>query len=274
DRASALAIDSIGRIVVAGSAYNGIESNDFALARYNTDGSLDTSFNSSLLCIPNSICNGKLATNFNGGEDVAYGIVLQADGKIVVAGYGDTNLNLVLARYTTHGTLDTTFGGGDGLVTTGSLRSAFALAIDSDGRIVAAGEASNSTDSDFALARYNTNGTLDTTFGGGDGLITTGFFSGEDDSASALAIDSIGRIVVAGYAYVSGTNSDFALARYNTNGTLDMNFGGGGKVTTGFFSGENDSAFALAIDSDGRIVAAGYTDTGPGYGIALARYLP
>ena len=120
---------------------------------------------------------------------------------------------------------------------------------------------------DFALARYNSNGTLDTTFGTG-GKVTTDF-SGNHDWANGLAIQSDGKILTAGVAYDATGNWDFALARYNSDGTLDATFGLDGKVTTEL-GGRFDEAYALALQPDGKIVAAGVARRD----FAFARYNP
>src|SRR5262249_47925604 len=142
---------------------------------------------------------------------------------------------------------------------------ATALKIDSNGKLVVGGRAFNpgsgpstpSTSFDFALARYNADGTLDATFGTG-GKTTTDFF-GNADQVSAIGIASDGKIVAAGFATNCNVGSDFALARYNTNGTLDSGFGTAGKVTTDFTGGE-DRVPAIAIQTDGKIVVAGSTN--------------
>lgn len=173
------------------------------------------------------------------------------------------------------GDLDTTFST-DGKQSTSFGRTtefAEAIAIQTDGKIVVVGSVfTNGAIADFALARYNTNGTLDTTFST-DGKQTTDFSSGGDDRARAVAIQSDGKIVVAGNVRV-GEDPDFAVARYNSDGTLDMTFSGDGRQTTGFFSGSRDEAQAIAIQADGRIVLAGavYKTVSNG-DFALARYL-
>jgi uncharacterized delta-60 repeat protein len=152
---------------------------------------------------------------------------------------------------------------------------AFAVAVDSTGRLVVAGSATNTTTGvDFALARYDSDGNLDTTFGT-NGKITTAVSAGNDtDQAFAVAIDSNGKIVTAGVANGGATGNDFALVRYNSDGTLDSTFGAGGKVITPISAGNGDDrAFALAIQSDGKIVAAGAsTNTVTGSDFALVRY--
>jgi len=163
--------------------------------------------------------------------------------KIVVAGYAHLTggWTFALVRYNTNGTLDTTFGAGGKKTTTfgaPSIAQANSLAIQRDGKIVAAGLTVVNNVANFALARYNSNGTLDTTFGSG-GKAVTDF--GVDDRAFSVALQSDGKIVDAGM-----TGADFALARYNTNGTLDATFGSGGKVITDF-AGANDIALGVAI---------------------------
>jgi uncharacterized delta-60 repeat protein len=133
---------------------------------------------------------------------------------------------------------------------------------------------SSSTAKDFALARYNTNGSLDTSFGTG-GKVTTDF-AGSADEAHGVAIQTDGRIVAAGSAWSGNdsASSDFGLVRYNADGSLDTAFGAGGRVTTDF-SGSEDRASGVAVQSDGKIVAAGYASSSVGYNydFALARYV-
>src|SRR6266568_281258 len=220
---------------------------------------------------------GKVTTDFAGDSDHARAVAIQTDGKIVAAGKATNSRrggeDFALARYNPNGTLDTTFGTG-GKVTTdfaGDADQAFALVLQTDGKIVAAGEATSSRrGEDFALARYNPNGTLDTTFGVG-GKVTTDF-AGNTDRAFGVALQTDGRIVAAGEATAGYRGEDFALARYNSNGTLDTTFGTGGKVITDF-AGDTDRAFALALQTDGQIVAAGEAKTQTKEDFALARYL-
>ncbi|MFL6273632.1 MAG: hypothetical protein ACJ74G_00360 [Blastocatellia bacterium] len=251
DVANDIAIQPDGKIVAAGGALNDTTGSDFALARYNSDGSLDTGFGS----------GGKVTTNFFRAGDTATAIAIQPDGKIVVAGSAlndTTGSDFALARYNNDGSLDTSFGSG-GKVTTdffGDSDEARTIAIQSDGKLVAAGTIGKSgTVTDFALARYNLNGTLDVSFGTG-GKVTTDFF-GKNDGLGDIAIQPDGKIVAAGLALNETAGFHFALARYNSDGSLDTGFGSGGKVTTIFF-GPGDLATTIAIQSDGKIVAAGY----------------
>ena len=258
-----MALQPDGKIVVAGES--GLDGNPkFALARYNPDGSLDATFGG----------DGRITTDFTANEEVAYGVAIQSDGKIVAAGTSGGYAKFALARYNPNGSLDTTFGG-DGKVTTDFTPNAdyaYGMAIQADGKIVAAGDAgATNADGKFAVARYNTNGSLDTTFGG-DGKVTTDLTSYPDDGL-AMAIQADQRIVVVGGAGFGAPNEKFGLVRYNPNGTLDTTFGGDGKVTTDF-GPKPDVVFGVAIQSNGRIVAAGGSSLGPTNNpkFALARY--
>src|SRR5689334_16259888 len=157
------------------------------------------------------------------------------------------------------GDLDSTFGRG-GQVTSdfkGSNDEANAVALQADGKIVAAGirfVGNSASTGDFVVARYNTNGTIDKTFGQGGFVVTD---LGMTESASAVAIQPDGKIVVAGGTYPTFPFLGFyALARYNTNGTLDTTFGNGGLVVTTFNS-QGAFASALVLQPDGKILAAG-----------------
>jgi len=257
DHGYSVAIQSDGKIVVAGDSYNG-SNYDFALVRYNSDGSLDTSFDG----------DGKVTTPIGSSSDYGYGVVVQSDGKILVAGYSGGDFALV--RYNSNGSLDTSFDG-DGKVTTpigSSSDYAYGVALQSDGKIVVAGYMWTGSTWDFALARYSTDGSLDTSFDG-DGKLTTPVGSG-DDYGRGIALQSGGKIVVAGYSY-DGSNADFALVRYNTNGSLDTSFDGDGKVTTAFGSASN-YGYSVALQSDGKILLAGYSYNGSNYDFAVVRY--
>jgi uncharacterized delta-60 repeat protein len=268
--AGAVVIQADGRIVAAGSASFSMGRHDFALARYNTDGSLDASFDG----------DGKVVTDFASGDDHGRAAAIQADGKIVATGTTFLSLNGVprfaLARYNTDGSLDSTFDG-DGRVETAvtSHSQANAAAIQTDGKIVAAGLGWVGETKDFALARYNSDGSVDATFGGGDGHVITDFAGGSDE-ANGVAIQVDGKIVAAGCD--GGVCEDdpidnFAVARYATDGSLDTGFGGGdGKVSTDFASG-TDLATSMALQRDGKIVAAGFAlMPTTGHDFALARY--
>lgn len=264
------ALQADGSIVVVGYAYTGNATGyDFAVARYTSDGQLDATFGS----------GGKLTTSFvNGGTDQATGVVLQADGKIVVTGFasmgGTTGVDFAAVRYLTDGQLDATFGvGGKSTVAfvNGSTDQATSAALQADGKIVLAGFRNSSGNFDFALARLTTDGTLDAGFGSG-GKVTAGMTLSSHDDAQSVAIQADGKIVVAGFSTGPGTY-DFALMRFAGDGVLDSTFDGDGKVVTDFSGGSVDTAQSLAIQADGRIIVGGYTSfqTAPN-DLALARY--
>jgi uncharacterized delta-60 repeat protein len=251
DEANGVVVQPNGKIVAVGGS-----DGNFALMRYRGGGKFDPSFGQ----------QGEVTTDF-GGADVATAVVRLPDGRFVVA--GRSGQDFAVARYTFKGDPDTTFGTQGRVVTDfGGDDRAEAVALQSDGRIVVAGR----SDGDFALARYTTTGGLDTTFDG-DGRVTTDF-SGGQDGALAVAVQSNTEIVAAGTTDQAGS-SDFALARYLPDGSLDASsdplesaFGVGGKVTTDFGGTDPEAAYGVAIQPNGRIVAAG----GALGDFALARY--
>ncbi len=263
DKAFAVAIQPDGMIVVAGSSNNGVDE-DFAVARYDSGGDLDSTFGS----------GGRVITPIGGGDDIASSVALQADNKIVVTGssFNGVATDIAVLRYTITGTLDTTFGS-NGIVTetiTIGDDVANAVAIQADGMIVLAGSAGQ----DFAVLRYDSDGILDTTFGVA-GIVTTDFYV-SNDSAQAIAIQpGDGKLVVAGFAD-SQRSDEFAVARYDTDGSLDTGGFGSPKgwVTTDFATDSIDQAFSVAIQADGKIVLAGFVNEGGGGSddFAAARY--
>ena len=169
------------------------------------------------------------------------------------------------------GDLDLTFSG-DGKQTTDfgfGVASAAATVRQPDGKIIAVGADEGHAGSNFALARYNADGTLDTSFSG-DGKQTTEF--GGEDRATAVALQGDGKIVAVGEGGGSFFLPDFALARYNPNGSLDTSFSGDGKQTTDFGGPDGDGATGVAIQGDGKIVAVGYGGTQRDF--VVARYDP
>ncbi len=261
DRAEALVVQKDKKIVVAGTSFNGSDE-DFALVRYDPNGSLDPTFGT----------GGKVVTPIGSGDDRADALVVQSDGKLVAAGHSEgfgSNDDFALVRYNVNGSLDTSFATG-GKVTTpigSGSDQAYSLGLQKDGGIVAAGLSSNGSNDDFAVARYLPSGSPDPNFGTG-GNVTTSIGSG-DDQVRGLAIQKDAKIVVAGSSS-NGSNNDFALARYNPNGSLDTSFGGGGEVTTPIGT-SHDDAYAIVLQSDGKLVVAGDSAGSP-YDFALARY--
>ena len=267
DGCFAVAVQSDGKIIAAGGAFadSGVTTNDFALARYNSDGSLDGGFGN----------GGKVSTDLGDGvNDEALDVVIQADGKIValVGRAAFTNSDFILVRYNSDGTPDPGFGGGSPVTTDffGGDDFPAALALQSDGKIVAAGAAGGGIGGfDFALARYNSDGSPDATFGIG-GKVTTDFLEGLD-SAHSIVVQGDGKIVAAGLANEKFGDGYFALARYNSDGGPDASFGFGGMVTTGFSGGFGEIG-EMALQCDGKIVAAGIVTVAGTWDGGLVRY--
>ncbi len=272
DEAKSLAIQTDGKILAAGFATDG--DFDFAIARFNTDGTLDTDYSG----------DGKQTVEFTTNEDnVVREVKIDAAGKAVLAGYAfnGNDRDFAIVRLTTQGNLDTTFSS-DGKVTTdfGGNREdqAHSLVISSGGLITVGGSAASASGKrDFALAQYNANGTPRNQFDG-DGRVTTDFTrsTDSDDQIFEIELDSSNQIVAAGSSFETGTNpqEDFALARYNgSTGALDTSVGDGGLVYASFYANLGDQAQAMDLDSQGRWVVGGFTYNNF-RNFALARFSP
>lgn len=255
------------RIVAVGNRC-GDSGCDAAVARYFSWGALDSSFGG---------IDGKQVILYGPGLDnTAQAVVIQPDGMILIAGYRDTGsgFDMVLYRLDYDGFLDPSFSGdGRASIDFGADEYAMDLALQADGKIVVAGSKLEAGLHDFALARLNPDGSLDTTFSG-DGKHTSNF--GANDFAASMAIQSDGRIVVSGSTcdpdLFFGEGCDVAVARYTTGGALDTGFSGNGKVVIGHGTGlDNGSLGGLLISPDGRIVIAGYRNDGNDQDFALYR---
>ncbi len=248
--ANSVVIQSDGKILLGGSSKYYLN-----LVRYNSDGTLDTTFGT----------GGKVITDVNGYySEKCKSVAIQSDGKILLGGYGQHNNNdnpyFIIVRYNTSGSLDATFGI-DGIVI-GDVGKGNSIGIQSDGKILLGGSSNLS----FAIERYNTNGTLDNTFGL-DGKVTTAL--GINGEGNSMVIQSDGKIVLGGSS--SSDNMDFALVRYNSNGTLDIAFGINGKVITPH--GSSSKGNAVVIQSNGKIVLGGNaSNNANNYNFALVRY--
>jgi uncharacterized delta-60 repeat protein len=248
------------KIVMVGNSGGGTS---ITLARYNANGTLDTAFGS----------NGLATTPVNGG---AYSVAIQpADGKIVVGGWytegPSPNTALLLLRYNANGSLDTTFGNNGEVITypvTGP-DQIVSVVVQPDGKIVAGGSAAydtyygtTQTRTEFTLVRYNSNGSLDTTFGTG-GIVHTLWPGAGDGSGAinALALQGNGQIVAVGVACPSNPGGNaWGLARYNSDGSLDTTFGGGGLVsldTPVSYDFHNGQAQAVAVQPNGELAVLG-----------------
>ncbi|MES2590813.1 MAG: T9SS type A sorting domain-containing protein [Bacteroidota bacterium] len=264
--AKAVAIQPDNKIVVAGYADNSVLKcssidcqRDFAVIRYTTDGALDYSFGK----------NGVTITDFGSGYDGASSLAIQSDGKIVVAGnaYDGSSKHIALVRYS-DGNLDNSFGQSGKILThlEGS-SSAQSIFIFSDGKILIGGNIYNGKDYDFVFVRYNSDGSIDKSFGI-DGLAIIDA-SHDNDYMLSTILQPDGKIIGIGYSggyYVS----DFTLVRYNSDGSLDENFGTSGITSTSIDAA--DKAYSAALMRDGKIVVVGYTDNGKDRDFSVAMY--
>ncbi|HEX8735957.1 MAG TPA: FG-GAP-like repeat-containing protein [Pyrinomonadaceae bacterium] len=256
--AYAVAIQPDGKIVVTGTTGElaGVFYNYYLiLARYNADGSLDASFGS----------GGRVTSNLGSIQVVVNAIALQPDGKILVGGQSplggppdqNVGLNFFLARFNNNGSVDANFGNGGFTATdfsggTTNDDGINSIVVQPDGKIAVAGYSRQGSSRDFAMARYNPDGSPDNSFDNDGKLVTA--FSGNDDEAYALLLQTDGKLIAAGYGSVPGF--DFALARYNPNGSLDTGFDGDGKATLDF-GGSTDQGRAAVLEPNGKIVVAG-----------------
>jgi uncharacterized delta-60 repeat protein len=259
----AVAVQPNGQTVYGGAVYDpNIGHSNFALTRYNADGTLDTTFGNSGTAITTVGTNGNWVT----------GLALQNDGKIVAVGWSSRYTVFGVVRYNANGTLDSGFGNG-GIVLTGLGGSNFndyacAVAIDGSGKIDVAGTSSQflngrsgATASYLTLVRYNANGSLDKTFGS-NGIVVTLPDRNYSHCATALAVESDGKIVMAG----NSSSHMIEAVRYTPTGQLDTSFAGKGYIT-GLLPAGSTSAVAMRVivQSNGGVVIAGASNFGSGY---------
>jgi len=289
NQAYACALQSDGKIVVAGSSNKRVGFSDFALVRYNANGTLDSLFGINGISVIPIIGPDGPTTN------QAYACVVQPDGKIIVSGSSDkydTSLfsdNFALIRYLFDGTIDSSFGlDGNGIVVTSltgrndDTNQAYECLLQPDGKIIAVGYSTNQqvvpAVTSFALVRYFSNGMIDSSFGvHGNGIVTTNL-GGTDNFGYTGVLQSDGKIIVAGTTnkISGGLTHAFALVRYLPNGILDPSFGTNGIVVTDIATGltANNQAYACIVQPDGKIIAAGWSNN-QGivvYNFTLVRY--
>jgi uncharacterized delta-60 repeat protein len=268
-----LAIQPDRKILLGGRCQIIMGFNEFCIARFNPNGTLDTTFGSP---------KGYIIQSLYPSEDWGYSLAIQTDGKILLGGscvnpYNANRYEFCIARFNSDGisdgTLDTSFGTG------GKVRQAFgsgsgydwgqSLVIQpDDGKILLGGHCHNGSNFDFCIARFNPNGTLDTTFGTG-GKVIQPIGSGNDHGYS-LAIQPDKKILLGGHCH-NGSNFDFCIARFNPNGTLDTTFGTGGKVIQ-LIGSTDDKGYSLVIQPDGKILLGGYCYNGSNYDFCIARF--
>jgi uncharacterized delta-60 repeat protein/gliding motility-associated-like protein len=260
DLAHSILIDNNGRILVAGVAQTGA-GYDLCLVRYTATGVLDNIFG----------INGKVITNFGYSNQEAFSIAIQPDGKIVAGGTvgsGYPFWDFAVMRYNEDGTLDNSFGT-NGLVVTdlGRADNIMSIALQPDGKIVATGNSSMFPVENVVVARYNTNGTPDVSFGSGGKIVTT--FGFARNLSFSIKVQGDNKILIGGS---TGSGYDnYALRRYNTDGSPDINFGTNGIQTTDLLNG-SDIIYSLSLQSDGKIIAAGYSSSGGISRFSMIRY--
>lgn len=263
ETAYAMVIQPDGKIIVGGRIDITASKCHFILQRYKIDGSLDSIFGT----------NGVVETTMHGKEDVINAIALQPDGKIVVAGtsYSDiTAYDIAFARYNTDGTLDNTFGNNGTKVidilgnTDGSHDEKVnsALAIQGDGKIIAAGYIHNVISYDFMLVRLNTDGSVDTNFGT-NGFAITDVADASSDAIRGIVLQNNGKIVAVGASNINSTVA-FVAARYLPTGTLDPTFGKLGLVVGTNTDTTTEDPYSVLIQPDGKIISVGTQQRNPG----------
>lgn len=261
------AFQSNGKILTFGENYT---SNEKSLVRYNANGTLDSSFG----------VGGFLGNTINSVFPLNRshrpgGIAIQSDDKIVIMGLQQSDAfgnGFWVVRLLPNGAVDTTFNG------TGYLDLFFGTAqdrgkcikIQPDGKIIVAGR-SGDLGQNFAMARINTNGTLDSSFGINGKVQTT--FSGTQSGVNSIALQPDGKIILGGWTNNLPFEYDFALIRYNSDGSIDTTFGVNGKVVTTINNMGSDTISKVLIQNDGKIIAGGYDSQSVG-NYTLVRYLP
>jgi uncharacterized delta-60 repeat protein len=272
DYASAVALQTDGKIVVAGACYTSAKPR-ICVARYTSSGALDTTFSG----------DGKVFTSFDQRDDSASGVVVQPDGKIVVAGTCLLQASVAVpaydafcaVRYTANGDLDTSFSGDGKVITSIASGDDYAadIALQSDGKIVVVGTCNDAGSSRFCVVRYNTDGTLDTSFSG-DGKAMS-YIDLEGTIVRRVAIQPDGKIVLAGTCGASaggGQLSSFCVARLNSSGTFDTSFGDfDGRVVTTATNGQH-IAYGFVLQPDGKMVVAGACSVGGLLRSCIVRY--
>jgi uncharacterized delta-60 repeat protein len=258
DIGNAIIVQTDGKIIVSGTS-----GSNFAISRYNTNGSLDAFFGT----------GGKVITSIGMFSAGSNSVKIQTDGKIIVVGYSmnfaGTNNDFTIVRYTNLGILDNTFGSGGivrSSIANGSL--AYSFFINPNGKIIVSGISFNGIYQSFTVMRYNSNGSIDNTFGTSGHVITHVGIG--NDFATCMVQQNDGKIVVAGYTD-TGSNIDIAIVRYDSLGSLDNTFGSSGKVITPIGSA-SDIANAISLQSDGKIVVAGWSYNGSSEDFAVVRY--
>ena len=282
DLGNSITTDSQGRILVTGVSRNTADNFDMAIWRYNSDGTMDTAFNSNSTT-PGIVVHGDAA----GGNSHDYGnsITTDSQGRILVAGnsWDGSNYDMVIWRYMPDGSLDSTFGN-NGIVVHDNAAGGnkhdygFSITIDSQGRILVTGSSFNGSDYDMVIWCYDSSGAPCSGFGAGGVVVDDSAAGGNDyDSGLSVTTDSQDRILVTGDSYNSSNNSDMVIWRYMPDGSLDSTFGNNGIVVHDNASGGNsdDEGSSITIDSQERILVTGYSyNSSNNSDMVIWRYMP
>jgi uncharacterized delta-60 repeat protein len=247
-----IAIQPDGKILAAGQAIDPAGTR-FMLLRFNTDGTLDDGFGT----------GGAALANAGGNMSSGFGVALQPDGKILVSGFSNDGLNdnLAIVRFNPDGSLDPSFDG-DGIVLTnfGNNDSrGYTVHLTPDGKILVAGRMSNGSTTNITVVRYETDGSLDSSFNG-NGMVTSQVATVSDVFLPiGAALQPDGKLLVTTNSFINNLNEGFILLRYTADGSLDSQFGDNGKTLTTI--GSFDVGRAVAVQPDGYIVVAGYSSS-------------
>ena len=253
--------------ILTGSAVLGadFQNFDFGILRYNSNGTLDTTFGT----------NGRQIVDVDGGSESLPTVLLQTDGKIIVVGQrvvtGQSVRGIVLTRLNANGSFDVSFGSNGKVITTFDSANKVAANLQADGKLVVVGNWSGSS---FSTARFNVDGMLDNSFGT-NGVVQNNI-AGNTGVSYAAAFQSDGKILVGGLIANSVSNTgDFVAFRYTTNGAIDTTFGGIGYARVDF-NGMRDAAQSLVVQPDGKIIAAGLATVATNLGnvFGIVRFNP
>jgi uncharacterized delta-60 repeat protein len=264
DYGYSLAIQPDGKILLGGYCSNG-SNDDFCIARFNSDGTLDTTFGSS----------GKVIQPIGSANDRGQSLAIQPDGKILLGGFcsNGSNWDFCIVRFNSDGTLDTTFGSSNKVIQPiGSSKDyGYSLAIQPDGKILLGGYCRNGSSEDLCIVRFNSDGTLDTTFGSSNKVIQP--IGSANDRGQSLAIQPDGKILLGGYCKTEKGGLDFCIARFNSDSFLDITFGNSG-IEIQYIGGLNydDEGKSLVIQPDGEILFGGRCYNERNWDFCIARF--
>jgi uncharacterized delta-60 repeat protein len=263
DYGNSIYVDKEGKIYVTGSSSRSGSNTDMIIWRYNSNGSLDTSFNGTGFVVHNNAAGGN-------GNDIGASIYIDKEGKIYVTGHSwdGSNYDMVIWRYNNNGSLDKAFGSG-GIVVNDRGDGGDSIYVDKYGKIYVTGSRRNGSNEDMAIWRYNSDGSLDKTFGSGGMVVHNNAAGGNgDDVGYSIYVDNNGKIYVTGWSW-NGNNRDMVIWRYDGYGSLDTTFGGIGYVVSNYAARNNlnnsggsaadDIGASIYVDSIGKIYVTGYT---------------